>query len=154
MSTEIRFYHLQKSSLEQALPDLLIKALDTGRKITIRLGDQEKIAPLSQHLWVCRRDHILPHGSEADTTDPKIAALHPIWMTAGNDNPNSADVLVLAYGGQGGDLSSYKLVCDMFDGADEEQVKAARARWKEWQAQGHTVSYWQQKPTGGWEQKA
>lgn len=48
----------------------------------------------------------------------------------------------------------FSLVCDFLDGQDDESIEAARERWKAYKDAGHTVTYWQQGPQGGWEQKA
>ena len=42
----------------------------------------------------------------------------------------------------------------LFDGHDAEAVDQARSRWKAEKAAGHDITYWQQKPGGGWERKA
>ena len=41
----------------------------------------------------------------------------------------------------------------MFDGNDEAAVGAARARWRDYDAAGHALTYWQQTESGGWEKK-
>lgn len=148
--TEVRFYHLQSQPLQQALPDLLTKALAQGHRMVIKVGNEAALQPLSQHLWVCRRDDIFPHGTPQDGE----AAYHPIWMTAGNENPNGATTLILVDGATSDDVGGFKLVCEMLDGHNPEQVDAARKRYKAYKDGGHSVTYWQQKQAGGWEQKA
>ncbi len=145
---DIRFYHLQNKPLDQALPDLLAKALQNGKRMVIRTPDRDATARLSTHLWVCRRDDIFPHG----TPDDGLAAYHPIWITDQDENPNGADMLVVTQG-VNASTDGFSLICDMFDGQVENEVIAARARFKASRDAGHTVTYWQQKPTGGWEQK-
>lgn len=147
---DIRFYHLQTQSLNQALPDLLAKALGQGHRMVIKAPDDEIVQSLSTHLWICRRDDIFPHGTPADG----LAEYHPIWLTAGNENPNGAKTLILVQGADADDIAPYQLVCVMLDGTQESQVAAARTRYKAYKEAGHNVTYWQQKPAGGWEQKA
>lgn len=144
---EFRFYHLQTKTLDQALPDLLAKALASGRRMVIRTPDAATTARLSTHLWVCRRDDIFPHG----TPDDGLAAYHPIWITDHDENPNGADMLLLTHGVTPV-TDGFSLICDVFDGGVEAEVLAARARFKSAKEAGHTVTYWQQQPTGGWMQ--
>jgi len=40
-----------------------------------------------------------------------------------------------------------------FDGRDDQAVVDSRERWKAYKAAGHTLTYWQQTATGGWEKK-
>ena len=47
MATEVNFYHLTKSSLEDALPRLLVKTLQAGERAVVMLGSPERVdAPL------------------------------------------------------------------------------------------------------------
>lgn len=151
--TEIRFYHLQTEPLEKALPKLLLKAYGAGKKIIIRGENDQQIQQLDTILWTFHPNHFLPHGSKKTS---KHAALQPIWLTTGTDNPNAADTLILATRGAdiADDLKEFALVCDMFNGFDEASVTAARARWKACKAAGFDLTYWQQTETGGWDEKA
>ena len=147
--TEVRFYHLTKTPVEKALPDLLLKALDVGKKSIIRVKDKQAVAPLSKHLWVCRRDGFIPHGIEGDGNEP----LQPIWLTADNDNPNNADTLFLLEGAAKENLKDFTLVCLIFNGANDEDVTQARADWAQLKKDGFALTYWQQSESGGWQKK-
>lgn len=149
--TDIRFYHVQRSSLEQVLPGILGKALSAGRRVVVRLDDPATVEAMNAHLWTFSPDSFLPHGSAKDGH----AAQQPVWLTDQDDNPNQADVLV-RMPGPGQDmpphLEQFALCCDMIDGRLEGDVVAARERWKLYKAAGHQVTYWQQTDNG-WEQK-
>ena len=151
--TEVRFYHLQARPLGQALPDLLGKALSRGQRLVIKTGDAAGLGALSSHLWMCRRDDIFPHGTPDDADMKGMETHQPIWLTAGNENPNGAQTLILVHGAVPEDVSAYQLVCEMLDGNVAEQVDAARGRFKDYKAGGHDVTYWQQTASG-WEKKA
>lgn len=148
--TEIRFYHLQTQTLEQALPKLLMKAHGTGKKIIVRAADSAQVEALNTHLWTFHPNAFLPHGSKKDGH----AALQPIWLTEGDDNPNDAKILVMTASSESSDFENFDLCCDIFNGFDEEQVKAARTRWKEYKEKGFDLTYWQQDEKGAWAQKA
>ena len=47
-------------------------------------------------------------------------------------------------------LRSFKRVFDLFNGRDEEEVKAARNRWSSCKRDGHSLLYWKQDETGRW----
>ena len=80
--------------------------------------------------------------------------MQPIWLTAEDaPAPNGARFLVLVDGVESARLGEYDRVLDLFDGADEEAVAAARRRWSAAKAAGHALSYWQQGARG-WEKKA
>ena len=148
--TEIRFYHLRTRTAEQALPDILMKALEGKRRVVVRAPDAQAVERLNDYLWTFRADVFLPHGAKSDGH----AADQPVWLTHENDNPNGADVLVLTGGADAGDPGAYALCCEMLDGGDEAAVAAARGRWKDYKDKGFTVTYWQQNDRGGWEKSA
>lgn len=147
--TEIRFYHLQRRTLEQALPKILEKVIERSWRAVVLAGSPERVDALNQHLWTYDPASFLPHGSARDG----FAERQPVWLTAEDENPNGATVLVLVDGVTSDRLGAYDLVCDLFDGNDEEAVLAARDRWRACKAAGHGLTYWQQNDRGGWEKK-
>lgn len=147
--SEIRFYHLTTRSIDQALPDILQKALLAGHRVVVRTRDDAEAEKLTVHLWAYRADNFLPHGNKKDGRGEG----QPIWLTPGNDVPNNATVVMILNGSMVETETPFTLCCDMFDGRSDEQVAAARARWSGYKNSGHTLTYWQQSENG-WEQKA
>ncbi len=147
--TEVGFYHLQRAGLEQALPKLLEKVVGNGLRAIVLASSEERVESLNARLWTYGDRSFLPHGSAADG----FAAEQPIFLTTAEENPNGATVPVLVDGTDPAYLGDFDRALDMFDGRDDEAVAAARARWTARQDAGHDVTYWQQKPEGGWERK-
>ena len=146
---EIGFYHLISTPLERALPKLLERAFAQGHRIVVRAGSSERAEYLCAALWTYEEAAFLPHGSVSDGH----AAEQPIWLTHREENPNGASILVLVDGVEAEDLQSYTRCADLFDGSDADAVEAARGRWRRARDAGHTLTYWQQTPTG-WERKS
>lgn len=144
--TEIGFYHLQREALETALPKLLEKVLERGLRAVVLAGSAERVSALDDRLWTYSREGFLPHGKAGDGAD----ADQPIYLTTEPENPNGATVLVLVDGIDAAFKDSFARCVDMFDGRDEVAVQAARQRWKDGKAAGHTTTYWQQGERGGW----
>lgn len=147
--TEIRFYHLVRKSLDQALPELLEKCRERGWRAVVMAGSEERVESLVQTLWTYNERSFLPHGGAKDGE----AARQPIWLTVEDENPNDATVLFLTDGANSARIADYTLVCDLFDGNDTEAVGQARERWKDCQQAGHTLAYWQQGDAGNWQEK-
>jgi DNA polymerase-3 subunit chi len=147
---EIGFYHLQRAGLDQALPKVLEKVVERGLRAVVLAPTDERIESLNAQLWTYGDRTFLPHGAAADG----FAEDQPIYLTTTEENPNGATVLVLVDGADPAYLGDFERCLDMFDGRDDEAVAAARARWSARKDAGHEVAYWQQKPEGGWEQKA
>jgi len=148
--SEIRFYHLQRASLEDTLPVILERAYGRGDRTLVMASSPERVEALAAHLWTYRPDSFLPHGTIKDGT----ASEQPIYLTAAAENPNGARLLILCDGAERADCGDFPLVCEMFDGNDEAAVTAARERWKTYKAAGHKLVYFQQSPAGKWEEKA
>jgi DNA polymerase-3 subunit chi len=147
--TEVRFYHLQRQRLEEALPALLEKARERGHRIVVRAGSDERVKALDGVLWTYRPETFLAHGSAAIG----MAEDQPIWLTAHDERPNGADVLILV-DGAAADVTPYALCCELFDGQNDDAVATARTRWTAYKAAGHALTYWQQGERGGWEKRA
>ncbi len=150
---EYGFYHLTRTPLEQALPKLLGRVLGSGGRAMVLLGSKERLEALDAALWTCGDPDWLPHGSPR-SGHPEH---QPIWLTtedaAEGGAPNGARFLFLLEGSESARLDRFDRVLDLFDGADEQAVQAARARWRAAKSAGHTLTYWQQGPRG-WEKKA
>lgn len=149
--TEVLFYHMTQSKLEQTLPGLLERSLERGWRVIVQTATAESCLALDDLLWTWQPESFLPHGAEGEN---KKAADHPIWITTSNENENAAQIRFLVNGTHHDDLASYERAIYMFDGHDMEAVATARERWKAEKAHGHDITYWQQDDEGRWSKKA
>lgn len=150
-AVEAWFYHLEQSSLDQALPGLLEKTLARGWRALVRVRDPGLLAALDERLWTWRAESFLPHGT--DRADH--AADQPILLTQeAETNPNGAQVLFIVDGADPGDVESYARCLILFDGRDEVALAQARQQWKSMKAGGVEASYWRQNEAGAWSRAA
>jgi DNA polymerase-3 subunit chi len=147
--TDVAFYHLTRSDLLGALPALLGRTLAAGQRAVVCCGSAAGIAALDKALWECADPDWLPHGTAADGD----AELQPIWLATDDAALNGARFLFLVQGAASERLGEFDRVFDLFDGRDPDAVAAARQRWREAKAAGHTLTYWQQGERR-WEKKA
>jgi DNA polymerase III subunit chi len=148
--SEVWFYHLQRQALEEVLPPLLEKVLTAKKRAVVILSSEERVEAINNLLWTHDDRGFLPHGSARDG----FAAEQPVWLTAIDENPNGAEILVLADGAHSAHMAGYGRCLELFDGNDPASVVAARGRWKDYKDAGHDVAYWQQDARGKWEKKA
>lgn len=139
----IHFYHLTTTPLERALPKLLEKAYGSGARTCV-VADSARISRLDELLWTYDPNSFLPHGIEGDQ--------HPILIAG--ELPAAGDIVCITNGIRVENVSPYNRILDIFDGASEEGLKAARARWKGYKDAGCELHYYQQTSTGGWDKKA
>ncbi len=147
--SEIRFYHLTRTDLDRALPELLEKCHQRGWRAVVMAGSAERVQALDTGLWTYRPNAFLPHGTSRDGD----AEEQPIWLTDRDENPNGATVLFLTDGARSDRVAEYALVCELFDGRDPEAVATARERWRAYRTAGHALAYWQQTEHGQWREK-
>lgn len=148
--TEILFYHLTESTLEDALPPLVERSLARGWRVVVQLGSDERRDAIDQHLWTFRDDSFVAHGIDRDPH----AAEQPVLLTTGQADLNGAHIRFLVDGAEPPALEGYQRAVFLFDGHDQPQLEAARRQWTAQKAAGHTVTYWQQTPDRRWEKKA
>ena len=144
--TEIRFYHMEQSTLDQALPVIASKAFQSGKPILIKGPDKKEVKRLDDLLWTFNPQSFLPHGIDN-------AKNQPILISVDDDNKNDARILILTHGCTHGDVTQFDLVCEMLDGRVDTQISGARKRWKEYKQAEHALTYWQQDENGKWNKK-
>jgi DNA polymerase-3 subunit chi len=147
---ETRFYHLQRSALEDALKTILERAVSRGDRVVVLVGSSERSEALSAWLWTYKEGAFLPHGTNRDGYE----ARQPVFLTSETVNPNAARILVQCDGAVWPDPQEFQTVCDMFDGNDPDAVATARERWKGHKDLGRKVLYFQQDGAGKWVEAA
>jgi DNA polymerase-3 subunit chi len=146
--TEVRFHHLERRRIDQALPPLLERALEEGRRVLVRASSDEMVAALNERLWTYDDASFLPHGAAGDG-DPMT---QPIFLTSEVENPNAATMLVQLPGADTGEADeAFDLVVLLFDGRDEAELAHARGEWRRLKDAGRAISYWRESDEGGWE---
>ena len=150
MTAEVWFYQLERSSLDEVLPDLLQKSLARGWRALVWASDHHRLAALDGWLWTFSQESFLPHG----LADEPASARQPILLTDRAGNPNGAKVLFLIDGGDDADVGDFERCILIFDGADGAALEKARSSWRKLKAGGAQVVYWRQKENRGWERQA
>ncbi|MGQ0663239.1 MAG: DNA polymerase III subunit chi [Pseudomonadota bacterium] len=143
----MRFYQLGTTTLERALPRLLDKILARGERAVVMAGSPERVEALNAALWTFEDRSFLPHGSARDG----FAEDQPVWLTPVEENPNGATVLILTDGATAAGLERWGMVLEIFDGHQDDAVKAAEAHRQAYKEAGHALAFWRQSDRGAWE---
>ena len=145
---EVRFHHLERRRVDQALPSLLERAAQEGRRVVVRASSDEMVAALNERLWTYDDASFLAHGAAGDG-DPMS---QPIFLTSEAENPNAATMLVRLSGAEASPADeAFDLILLMFDGRDEAALAQARGEWRRLKDQERVISYWRETDEGGWE---
>jgi DNA polymerase III subunit chi len=146
--SEVRFHHLERRRVDEALPRLLERALEEGRRVLVRASSEDMVAALNERLWTYDDASFLPHGGAGDG-DP---ANQPIFLTSETENPNAATMLVRLSGVEAARSDdSFDLALLLVDGRDELALAQARTEWRRLKDEGRAISYWRESDEGGWE---
>ncbi|MCO4319741.1 DNA polymerase III subunit chi [Phyllobacterium sp. 21LDTY02-6] len=148
--TEILFYHLTESTLENALPGLVERSLERNWKVVVQTGSEERRDSLDNHLWTWSDASFLAHATDLEANPEE----QPVILTTGEGNPNGATVRFLVDGAVPANAEAYDRLVLMFDGHDQSQLEQAREQWRRLKEEGHSLTYWQQNAEGRWEKKA
>ena len=148
--SEIRFYQLSRSSLASALSGILAKALERSMRAVVAAGSAELAEKVSADLWTEDPSGFLPHGTEKDGE----SAMQPVFIGAGEENPNGAKLLITLEGAEPASPDAFELCCIVFAGSDDAALGRALAAWKTLKEAGHVLSYWQQDDAGRWQKTA
>ena len=147
---EIWFYHLERSTLDQVLPELLDRTLQRGWRARVRVADADAREAIDERLWTWRDDSFLAHGL-SDQPNPER---QPILLTAGDENLNRSQALFIVDGSDMSLTEEFERCFIIFNGRDETALHQARERWKSLKGQGANLAYWKQSDEGRWEKAA
>ena len=144
------FYHLSRTSLEQAAAPLVQKCLEAGWRVLAVSPNADRRAALDAALWTFDDKSFLPHGqADAPGLDP---ARQPVLITAKTENANKAEALLLMDGTAAPSDAPFTRCMVMFDDGDTAARTIARAQFKTAKDAGLTTRYFQQTPKGGWKE--
>jgi DNA polymerase-3 subunit chi len=147
---EYWFYHLEASTLQSVLPDLLMKTLGKGWRALVLFPEKTDLTEWDDYLWTFQDQSFLPHGRQ----DRARADQHPVLLANQPSADGAFQALFLIDGAEMAPSAGVERVMIMIDGRSESAVSRERQRWKRLKDQGATLSYWQQTAQGGWEKKA
>ena len=145
--TDIWFYHLERTSLEQALPDLLEKVSSRGWKAYVHGLEEDTVTALDSHLWTYKPQSFLAHGRE----DAEFAARQPVLLGTSGQMANEPQVYLSVAPVDPPALDGLERALIVFEGNDAAHLGWAREQWKRMKGEGLNLAYWKQNDDGRWE---
>ncbi len=147
---EVWFYHLERTGLEEVLPDLLEKTLARGWRALVWCRDEARLARIDEALWTWRDESFLPHGLAQDP----FAEAQPVLLSTAPERRNGAQALFAVDGDPGEDLQGFTRCVVIFDGRSADELASARGLWSRCRREGLPATYWRQGETRGWRKAA
>jgi DNA polymerase III subunit chi len=147
---EVWFYHLERKTVDDELPGLLLRGLDRGVRMAVITLSAERVKALSQQLWGVEDTAFIPHGFEGE---PLLHA-QPIYLSADGQVPNAAAYRFYIDGTAPENVIDLERASILFDGRDETAVQQARDLWRRFKAEDIAIRYWKQDEEGRWKDQA
>ena len=111
-------------------------------------GSDERVAALDALLWTYDEASFLPHGTARDGN----AARQPIWLTAADENPNAATMLVLIDGVASARIGTLQARLRHVRRQRRRGGRGGARALARRQGAGHALTIGS-RPTGGWEKR-
>ena len=138
----VDFYQLSRDGVEQVVPLLARKVLESGSRLAVVHGDADARSALSEALWNAEGTFLA--NGEAGAAH---AEHQPVLLCADGSRANDASMAIVA-DGEWRDMAGYDRVMLLFG---QEQTDAARALWKEiGGTDGCDLHIFKQGPDGNW----
>ena len=142
------FYHLTRSGPDEALAQLLPRAVAQGWRIMMRSPNADHRERLDAKLWVEPAESFQPHAQEGGPHD----ADQPVLIGQGAAVNGARGVFLLDGAAPLDGEQRLDRLWILFDGADEAAVQAARGLWSRLTGLGMAAQYWSEE-TGRWVMK-
>lgn len=148
--TQISFYHLTKSSTDEALPKLLEKVLESDSRAILLVSDEQKQKHFDDLLWSVGGTRLIPHGINGEG-DEKY---HPVIVSIAEENKNNSDFLILLGENSSQWFEEFDRTLYIFNGNDDVELDFARNKWKALKANdNNSLKYYFQNDKGVWQEK-
>jgi DNA polymerase-3 subunit chi len=150
--SQVWFYHLEKRTLESALPELLAKTIDRGWRACVQTDSDERAEFLDVHLWTYDDGSFLPHACAVDPNPEQ----QPILIVTDALRSNEPQVVFFVDGARpkswvADEISKLDRCILMINGKDDQNVARAREDWAAAKEAGHEIAYWRQDASGKWD---
>lgn len=133
--TRVQFYHNTENPLALAC-ELIGNAFAGGRRVALRVADEDTARRVDQMLWSFDQFAFIPHVAAGSP----LAAETPVVISHARANPHwpHHDMLFNLAGDIAPDCDEFRMVVEII-GREERDRLPARARWMQYKASGHSL---------------
>lgn len=142
---QVDFYQLAGTPIEDVVPQLAEKVLETGERLLLICGDDRLRALLDEQLWTRDPASYLPHAQSKGEGD----AIQPILLSDAVDAPNGARFAMIADGHWRDETLGFERVFYLFDNATLDE---ARQAWRSLAGKDDAEPRYWKREGGRWRQ--
>jgi DNA polymerase-3 subunit chi len=145
--TEVYFYHSAKFPVEKTIAKLVEKIYGLKQNIVIFCQDHNLVTIIDDLLWSYSTKTFLAHATFSDPMPEK----QPIYITDKEEIPNNSTIMIALGHSIPSFYNKFEKYITIFGNSDED-LFAARARYKELKNKGVAIKYFKQNDQGAWDQ--
>jgi len=130
---KVRFIRLNKPEKALHLCQLAERYFNAGRRVLIRIADENQAVTLDQFMWTWKKGTFLPHACDNGTVECHD---EPVVIALSERNPNAADLLILAAPCSLEFIRQFEQVIDFAELYDPDLAQASRDRFARYRETG------------------
>jgi DNA polymerase-3 subunit chi len=131
--TVVKFATLERQEKIRLLCRLAEDQFKSGKRILIRVQDDNQAVSLDRFMWTWEKGSFLPHAFNNGSVD---CLEEPIVITVREDNPNGAPVLIMGQPCSLDYLRQFELVIDFAEVYDKQLAELSRQRFRQYRDNG------------------
>lgn len=131
--TVVKFAKLERQEKIRLLCHLAEDQYSLGKKVLIRVQDDNQAVSLDRFMWTWDKGAFLPHAFDNGSVD---CLDEPIVISVREDNPNGATTLIMGEPCSLDYLCRFELVIDFAEVYDPQLAELSRNRFRQYRENG------------------
>ncbi|PLX96820.1 MAG: DNA polymerase III subunit chi [Desulfuromonas sp.] len=129
----VKFVKLENQNKPQQLCRLTEYFYRQGKRLLLLVQDENQAISYDRFLWTWDKGAFLPHACDIGSVE---CYQEPIVITARENNPNNADILILGVPADPDFMSRFDLIIDFAELYDAGLAEASRDRFRHYRTLG------------------
>ena len=131
--TAVKFAKLERQEKVRLLCRLAEEQFNAGKRVLIRVQDDNQAVSLDRFMWTWDKGAFLPHAFHNGSVD---CIEEPIVITVREDNPSGASILIMGQPCSIDFISQFDLVIDFAEVYDPQLAECSRDRFRSYRDHG------------------
>lgn len=131
--TLVKFAKLERPDKMRLLCQLAEEQFNAGKRVLIRMQDDNQAVSLDRFMWTWDKAAFLPHAFHNGSVD---CLEESVVISVREDNPNAATVLIMGEPCSIEYLRGFELVIDFAELFDQRLAQQSRERFRSYRTHG------------------
>jgi len=131
--TVVKFAKLERPEKARLLCHLAEEQFNNGKRVLIRVQDDNQAVSLDRFMWTWDKGGFLPHAFNNGSVD---CLDEPIVISVRENNPNAAAILIMGHPCSVEFIRNFELVIDFAEVYDKQLADISRDRFRHYREHG------------------